>query len=353
MKPAIEPGERRVEPVKTTLQKTMIILLAVLLLAGMAGCAPGGGGQPNTTLTAMSAALAATGTAANLPEAQSDTLATAQAKATALSADVQATQTARAQSAGQAGGAQATAAAPVIAELPVYGLDGSSGHLGWVHDPLTLEITGYQQIAYGNDHQEVPAADFVLAADITWDTQYGSSACGFMFRSNGDQNEPDQYMLLISRFGNGRVLFTALVDGDIANIHDYYPRDKDKSFAWENGTTNRVVVVARGTLLEFYTNGVKIGEVLTTDPPKSMQTPAKPLAPLDSNDLQAMAAYNEQLAQYEAILAENERMVATAQKNYTEAEAVFDEGFLAMIAASESGRTVCTFSDAWLWLIDN
>jgi hypothetical protein len=41
-----------------------------------------------------------------------------------------------------------------------------------------------------------------------------------------------------------------------------------------------------------------------------------------------------------------------ALKNYKTREAIFGEGFVGMIALSESGLTHCQFSDAWLWHID-
>jgi hypothetical protein len=122
----------------------------------------------------------------------------------------------------------------------------------------------------------VTAADFALAADITWDTQYGGSGCGFMFRSDGDKNKPNQYMVIATRFANGHVIFSALADGELANIHEFYPRDDDRSFDAQNGTTNRLAVVARGNLIEIYTNGVKIGEVDTTQPPT---LPVRPRSP--------------------------------------------------------------------------
>lgn len=333
----------------------LVILLLVLaaLLAGLTGCSPETGSQqPNLTLTAMSAAIARTATAAQGEASSANTLATAQAKATQSSLEIQATQTARADTRDEAQLATATVAAPIIAELPFFGLDASSGYAGWLHDPLTLEISGYQEFAYGNDYMQVTAADFVLAADITWDTQYGSSGCGFMFRSNGDENKPDQYLVLASRFANGRVVFTALADGEIANIHDFYPKDNDRNFDWQNGSTNRLAVIARGSLIEIYTNGVKIGEIDTTQPPKKPPSPPKPSAPADQSNQSAMDAYLAQIKEYEDILSQSQTSYNTALKNYEERPAVFEEGFLAMIAASESGRTVCTFDKAWLWILE-
>lgn len=325
-----------------------LMLLAALLLAGCGESAT----STDPTVIALGTAMAGSATAAQLDKLSVNKLATAQAEADVKNASIQATQTAAASGRSAADLAYATQAAPVVAELPVYGLDSGSGRLGWRHDPLTLEITGYQQMANGNDHPEVTAADFALAADVTWDTQYGSSGCGLMFRSNGDQKKPDGYMILLTRFGSGHVLFTALSGGEIANVHDFFPKTNDQSFQWQNGTTNRLAVIARGNLIEIYTNGVKIGEVDTTQPPQPLSMPNKPLPPLNQNDTAAMNAYQAQLNEYNDILKQYKGMYQTALKNYSERTAVFTDGFLTMIAASESGRTVCTFEDAWLWLID-
>jgi hypothetical protein len=99
----------------------------------------------------LSASIALTATAAQEETASTGSLATAQAKATQSSLEIQATQTARAGTRDEAQLATATVTAPMIAELPRYGLQDSSGRPGWMHDPLTLEITGYQDFAYGND----------------------------------------------------------------------------------------------------------------------------------------------------------------------------------------------------------
>jgi hypothetical protein len=338
---------------KPSLKPNLLLLLSILLTM-LAGCTPTPSSPfQNPTLTALSASIALTATAAQQEEGSTGTLATAQAKATQSSLDIQATQTARAGTRDQAQLATATVTAPMVAELPRYGLHASGGKPGWMHDPLRLEISGYQDFAYGNDHMQVTAADFALAADITWDTQYGSSGCGFMFRSDGDENQPNQYMVIASRFANGRVVFTAVADGEIANIQDFYPKDSDRSFDWQNGSTNRLAVIARGPLIEIYTNGVKIGEVDTTQPPKKPAPPPKPQPPSDQSNQSAIDQYQAQIKEYEEILSQSQSSYNTALANYSDHPAVFEDGFLAMIALSESGRTICQFDKAWLWLLED
>lgn len=327
-----------------------IWLILVLLLA-LSACSGASDQPPDATMVALNTSVAGTATAAKAEELGTNKLATAQAEATATSQAIQATQTAGAVGRSEEELASATQMAPIVAELPQYGLDQTSGRVGWFHDPLTLEVSTYMSYAYGNDHMEVTAADFVLAADITWDTR-GSSGCGFMFRSNGDEAHPNQYMVLASRFATGHVVFTAISDGEIANVHDFYPKTNDPTFDWQNLATNRLAIVARGNLIEIYTNGEKIGEVDTTQPPSRLPSPSKPIEPLDTSDTAAMNAYYAQLQEYEDVTAEFEKTYQTALSNYMKREAVFTDGFLAMVVGSESGRTVCTFEDAWLWLLD-
>lgn len=328
----------------------LMLLLAALLLPACSLIGQEDTGDP--TLTALSDSVARTATAQVQEESANDSLATAEAQATARSQEIFATQTAQSTGRDEFTLATATVAAPIVAELPQYGLDASSGRVGWVHDPLTLELSGYHVFDYGNDHINVTAADFVMAADIYWNTQYGGSGCGFMFRSDGDQNNPSQYMVIATRFANGRVIFSALAEGEIANLHDFYPHDFDRSFEWRNESTNRLAVVARGNIIEIYTNGVKIGEVDTTQPPKSPALPARPQPPLDQENQALMNQYQAELQEYEQIAEQARQNYQAALRNYEERQAVFDNGFQAMLALSESGQTLCRFENAWLWLLE-
>jgi hypothetical protein len=159
-------------------------------------------------------------------------------------------------------------------------------------------------------------------------------------------------MVLATRFANGRVIFTALADGELANMHDFYPKDEDRSFQWENDTTNRIVIVARDNLIEIYTNGIKIGEIDTTQPPKPIMLPAKPLPPVDSSNTAAQEAYEAQLEQYQQVVQQAQASFQVAQANYEEGKAVFTDGFLSMLAFTQGGRTECKFDKAWLWLLE-
>jgi hypothetical protein len=147
---------------------------------------------------------------------------------------------------------QATAMAEsnVIGELKLYGIDPEKGQVGWIHPPIKLEADRYMAFDFANDYPEIIVQDFVIAADITWDTQYGTSGCGYLLRSNGDQNSGDQYMVLITRGGNGHLIFAITENGNPVGGYDVFPRTYDRSFDWHNETTNRVAVVGKGSALE-------------------------------------------------------------------------------------------------------
>lgn len=331
---------------------TFLGFLVLLSLLFLPACDQLGLGEvSDPTVEALSQAVAKTATASDLVEGDTNDLATAQAQATENAKEINATQTAQAASVDVNAQGTATVAAPIVAELPTYGLDPSSGQVGWLHPPLTLEINGYQQYTYGNDFMNVTAADFVLAADITWNTQYGGSGCGFMFRSDGDKQKPNQYMIIASRFANGRVLFLAMADGELANLQDFYPKDQDNLFQWRNDTTNRLAIVARGNIIEIYSNYAKIGEVDTTQPPRQPGKPAKPQPPTDKEDQALMKEYQSQIDQYQAIINQTQENYQVASMNFEAKPTDFKDGFVAMVAMSESGSTRCEYTDAWLWLL--
>jgi hypothetical protein len=333
----------------------MFLLLLPLLLVGLIAIACNlprlsAEEQPNLTLTAMSGAIIGTATADALKGDQTlIDLRTAEARATATTKAIQSTQAVRATSVDVNKLTTATASAPILAELPFYDVDPALGHVGWITTTQTITVAGYQQTKVVM--APITAADFVLASDITWDSRY-ASGCGFIFRLDGDPNKPNAYMLIISRMASGHGIFTALVNGELANIHDFYPKDNDKSFDSANEATNRIAVVARGNILEFYSNQAKIAEIDTTEPPTPIRLPAPPEKPLPSEGQAALDQYLEQQEQYKSYSEQVQTQFSNAQRNYAKNQAIFTDGFLGFSVLSEAGVSECRFDDAWVWIID-
>ena len=122
----------------------------------------------------------------------------------------------------------------------------------------------------------------------------GLAGCGYVLRSDGNEEAINQYMVVASRGGSGTVFFVTQTGGNFFQELNF-STDRDPQFEWQNDNTNRLTVVARGDSFTIYTNGTQIAQV---------------------ND------------------------------------STFTRGFVAMVALSESQQTYCEFSNTWLWSLD-
>jgi len=328
-----------------------LVLTCLLVLGGPYACT----GKPDPfagTLTPMSALLRETVTARAGGSSVEDTLKTAIVVATQRGEVIHATQTANAALNEPSRLATATAIAPVVAELPRYGLDISNGYVAWLHKPVTIDLQGYMTNGYANDYLLIPAGDFVLAADISMDSIGSLSGCGFMFRSNGDSKEPDQYSVLITRAATGYLAFMATSKGNIANFSYYFPRSVDKSFNWFNNQPNRLAVVARGNLIDMYTNGHLIAEVDITQPPP-IEVPRMPSMELPPGATDEQKADFENLYnQYDETIDTINGQIARARANYASSRAIYTDGLLGLIAFNQSGKMTCKYENAWLFILN-
>ena len=319
-------------------------LLTFLFILALASLACGVGSGPSSadlTAQAISTSVLATGTAEALQGQSADSAAlTAQAFAASQSKPAQQTATAE-------------AFAPTLAELPKYGVDPSEGRLGWVHPPVTLDASGFRQFEYINYFIGTVATDFVVSFDITWDIVGSIAGCGFVLRSDGNSAALNQYMVIMTRVASGHVIFTTMANGEVVTYRDIYARYTDKSFSWENLATNRLTVVGRGNTFYIYTNDTLIGEVDPTAPPRLPILPPEPERPANANDPQAMAQYNQNKAEYDQVVSQMQYTYQQRVQAFNESDKIFEKGFIAMVALSESGRkTQCTFNNGWLYLIE-
>ena len=325
-------------------------LALVMLVATACGS---GATAPEMTAQALgqSISLTATAGAGTAYDSQAE-LQTAVAQATAGAESMVATQSAQGGMAAEAMAATATAESPIRAELPTYGIDPANGHVGWIHPPAELSVSGYMQYDYVNQFLGTVAQNFVFSTDITWDTQYGTSGCGMALRSNGNQDALSQYLVIATRGANGHIVFSSMLDGKLQNGIDSYANYLDPKFQTENGSTNRLTVVGRGNTLTIFTNGVQIDQVVAGEQPV-LVLPSAPEAP-------PAGASADQLAKFDQDLSAHNDLVARISSNYKPNLAIiqaetpyFERGFVAFVALSESGTTNCQFNNGWLWIIDN
>jgi hypothetical protein len=274
----------------------LLLSLGLALLATACGA---DSGDQDATAEALGQAVIQTATAQAAGAVdRGQVVATVAAEATAQEEQVAATQVAVATEVSLEEAATATAVAPIEAELRSYGIDPAAGQLGWVHPPVTIHVEDYLGFDYANQFLETVAADFVVAADITWNTQFGSTGCGFVVRSDGDEEAFNQYLIIATRGAEGHVGFIVMRDGDVIidESEDIYANGIDPLFEWQNDMTNRIVVVGQGDTFTIYTNGTQIGEITN--------------------------------------------------------EGGLEKGFVALVALNESGYTTCNYDNTWLWLMD-
>jgi hypothetical protein len=184
---------------------------------------------------------------------------------------------------------------PIRAEVATYGVDPNQGDLGFTHPPISIEENDFEDFDWRNQNLLTVARDFVLAADVTWNSAFAESGCGFVVRSDGDEEDPSSYLIGLTRGAQGHVLFAEQVEGDVDLnlVTDIYANGIDPQFEWQNDTTNRLAVVGRGQEFTIYSNGTRLGTIT--------------------------------------------------------GHAGFEEGFVAFFAVNRSGGIRCDFDNAWLW----
>lgn len=337
-------------------RKIYLVIHLFVVVSVFSACGSGAGSSDSAreaTLEAISAAVRGTATVEAVGKLNPNApVETAQAEATVRSQALDATQVAQSALNDGALAATATAFAPFIAELPKYGVDPSKGRPGWIHPSVTLEVDGYMSYDYVNNFLATVAQDFVVSSDITWNTRYGTSGCGFVLRSDGNKNALNQYMAIVTRGASGHVLFATMSNGDIVGGKDIYAYGRDPNFQWGNNVTNRLTVVGRGNTFSIYSNDTLIGEIDPSTPLSLPAIPPVPKKPANVGDVGAMNLYNKQVAEQQAVATQITADYQSRQRAAANADKIFERGFVAMVVLSESGRSVCTFDNTWLWLIE-
>jgi hypothetical protein len=329
-----------------------ILWVVLTLIIALMACNLPSSDNQSSTVDALAQSISLTATAAGSGEVSpEDALKTAEAKATADSFASAATKSAGEVHLSEAEAATATAIAPILDELHKYGVEPESGEVAWIHPPLTVEVEGYQQSKFQNYFIGTIARDFVMSSDITWNTQYGTSGCGFVLRSDGNEDEPSNYMVMITRFAEGHVAFMIVSKGEMGGLRDMYIPDFDKKFDINNDSTNNLTVVGRANILTIYTNGKLIGEIDTTEPPPKPSMPSEPIRPEGTLSGPIQNEYDRQMEQYKKEIEEIQQNFQMNMSFFEEKETDFREGFVSMGAMNESGKTTCQFNNTWLFLI--
>jgi hypothetical protein len=144
-----------------------------------------------------------------------------------------------------------------------------------------------------------------------------------------------------------------MAKGEVVTGQDIYAYNMDPAFDWQNNATNRFTVVGRGNHFWIYTNGTLIGEIDPSAPPKLPALPPEPQKPADTSNAEAMANYLAKKAEHTAVVEQIKADFRARKAAFKNADTVFERGFVAMVALSQSGKkATCKFDNAWLWLIN-
>lgn len=179
--------------------------------------------------------------------------------------------------------------APVRSALANYGISPDQGRLGWTHPTKTIELKTFHGANYATDFPNVVARDFVVQADVTWLTSTGAAGCGFVFRADESRTF---YGMGVFRGAEGVAAFNEWRKGEEADWQRFRDAPTIRS---GNGETNTLAVVAEASRFRLYVNGQLTDQV--TNPDLAL-------------------------------------------------------GAVAFAAFSESGTTICTFNNGWLWILD-
>jgi hypothetical protein len=183
----------------------------------------------------------------------------------------------------------------VVSQLEELDLP-TSGYLAWVQDePISISLTGPggQYVTFA---ESVNAADFVIYGEITWDTNAWPD-CGLYFRADEKYTHGDYYWLRFLRF-SGLPAFDIEYyrDGEFVTNVTQNVRFSDY-LDISDGATNSVALSSVGNEFNVFING-----------------------------------YNE--------------------GRYYDYSSYLSQGYFAFLAYQDSGDTICTFDNSWIWLYE-
>lgn len=191
-------------------------------------------------------------------------------------------------------------AAHIIEEdLELAGFTQDQGELAWEFtNPIPLQLSGehyymtWQPLDWTNRHR-----DFILAFDVKWESTTGFAGCGAILRTGNEVTEDEHIRLETWRFsglpswGLEYVKFNRHYGWISGDLRSH------EAIRQANGSTNHFIIIANGPEYTVYVNGTRLG---TGRGPEAMT-----------------------------------------------------QGKIAVFAWQESGQTTCTFSNVWIWKIDN
>lgn len=183
--------------------------------------------------------------------------------------------------------------AQIVPKLEELGIDQKGGNLAWYGDkPITLSVTDYNSFV-GDFIIDRPMADFVMHTGIVWDSSSGLAGCGINFRAEDDLTYGARYEFDMTRLMNAPAWGIYYVK--FRRLQSNMGSDFNSYINDGNDSLNTVDLIAQSGSFTVYINNEKIKTV-------------------ENNKLK--------------------------------------EGKIFVMAHQESGATICTFKDGWVWELE-
>jgi hypothetical protein len=199
--------------------------------------------------------------------------------------------------AAQATSNAADAVSKLEPDLKKYGFSTSDGYLGWTSSGSTdISTSSYMETRY-SVVTKGPVADFVLQADVTWNTSSGIAGCGFMFRGTPDYDgsRGGSYLYNIQRLVNLPGYDLEYWDqGDWVATLTQNKVQRTNILNDQQNSTNTIAIVVHGKDFTPWANG--------------------------------------------------QQLIGGSHDK-------FKDGVIALMAFQESGKTTCTFNNGWLFIL--
>jgi hypothetical protein len=210
---------------------------------------------PNTPTEAASAKPAVVPTATETPTATGVPEATNTPRPTA---DVAATQAARAAKTKAAETkASVSSLDDVSDQLSAINLSVGDGRLIWTYpEEYQIQSSDYNTIRWRVIESET-AADFAFHSTIAWESEKGFAGCGFLFRVGEDTDVDYWYDMIINRLSGMPFAFFDLWKGDYVQLSSN-PMFSN-AIKFDQGDTNDVILTGKGNELSIYINRKKVG----------------------------------------------------------------------------------------------
>ena len=185
--------------------------------------------------------------------------------------------------------------ADIAEELERVGIPAGEGSLGWMmSEPISITVDSYNTLLHSAFDPEINAANYVIHTDITWESTGGLMLCGVIMRAQRDLDKGEQY-----RFQTIRLSGMPSWDIERFNYGEWQATASNlivesKSLDQANGSTNRLTIVARDGVFSVFVNDDKSKNVL---------------------------------------------------------DCKLKEGIFAFMTWQDTGKTTCTFENAWVWVL--